>query len=291
MSFNIAASHVAPLVLGRGTRVALRKATRAPKHLPAIALLLPSRAYATETSTSSSGNGNYPPPGFDPQQAKKPLPKEIEQQKKADASKDASGPSKPSIPTHKPTETAPTDAAENVSVNEMAAEKISHDKSLEMASGKKKEEKKLTLGQKIMKEVHHYWDGTKLLAAEVRISSKLAVKMSAGYELTRREHRQLQRTVQDLGRLVPFSVFVIVPFAELLLPIALRIFPNLLPSTYEGQQSKESKATKLRATRKEVSSFLRQTLRESGLPVSAANAQREEFTEFFRKVCISEIYR
>ncbi|GAB7341470.1 hypothetical protein MBLNU457_7706t2 [Dothideomycetes sp. NU457] len=267
MSFNIAASHLAPLVLGR-----------------AIALLLPSRAYATETSTSSSGNGNYPPPGFDPEQAKKPLPKEIEQQKKADASKDSSGPSKPSIPTHKPTESAPTDAAENVSVNEMAAEKISHDKSVELSSGKKKEEKKLTLGQKIMKEVHHYWDGTKLLAAEVRISSKLAVKMSAGYELTRREHRQLQRTVQDLGRLVPFSVFVIVPFAELLLPIALRLFPNLLPSTYEGQQSKESKASKLQATRKEVSNFLRSTLRESGLPVSAANAQREEFTEFFRKV-------
>jgi len=289
MSFNIAASHLAPLVLGRGTRVALRRTTRVPKHLPAIALLIPSRAYATETSTSSNGNGNYPPPGFDPEQAKKPLPKEIEQQKKADASKDAAAPSKPSIPTNKPTETAPTDAAENVSVNEMAAEKISHDKSVELSSGKKKEEKKLTLGQKIMKEVHHYWDGTKLLAAEVRISSKLAVKMSAGYELTRREHRQLQRTVQDLGRLVPFSVFVIVPFAELLLPIALRLFPNLLPSTYEGQKSKESKATKLRATRKEVSSFLRQTLRESGLPVSAANAQRDEFTEFFRKVCTSDL--
>lgn len=90
--------------------------------------------------------------------------------------------------------------------------------------------------------------------------------------------------MQDLGRLVPFSVFVIVPFAELLLPIALRIFPNLLPSTYEAQKSKDAKVKTLRSTRKEVSNFLRQTLRETGLPVSAANAQREEFTEFFRKV-------
>ncbi|KAK5007898.1 LETM1 domain-containing protein ylh47 [Cryomyces antarcticus] len=138
--------------------------------------------------------------------------------------------------------------------------------------------------QKIKREVAHYWDGTKLLATEVRISSKLALKMAAGYELSRREHRQLQRTVQDLGRLVPFSVFVIVPFAELLLPVALKLFPNLLPSTYEGQKSKDKKATDLRATRKEVSNFLRQTLRETGLPVSAANAQKEEFTEFFRKV-------
>jgi LETM1 and EF-hand domain-containing protein 1 len=55
----------------------------------------------------------------------------------------------------------------------------------------KKEAKKLTLGQKIKKEVQHYWDGTKLLATEVRISSRLALKMAGGYELTRREHRQV----------------------------------------------------------------------------------------------------
>lgn len=90
--------------------------------------------------------------------------------------------------------------------------------------------------------------------------------------------------MQDLARLVPFSVFVIVPFAELLLPVALKLFPNLLPSTYEGQKSKEAKAAHLRETRKTVSSFLRNTLRETGLPISAVNARKEEFTEFFRKV-------
>lgn len=55
----------------------------------------------------------------------------------------------------------------------------------------KKEQKKLTIGQKVKKEVQHYWDGTKLLAAEVNISSRLALKMAAGYELTRRESRQV----------------------------------------------------------------------------------------------------
>lgn len=83
---------------------------------------------------------------------------------------------------------------------------------------------------------------------------------------------------------MPFSVFVIVPFAELLLPVALRLFPNLLPSTYEGQKSREAKAASLRSTRTEVSQFLRDTLKESGLPVSAVGAKKEEFTEFFRKV-------
>jgi LETM1 and EF-hand domain-containing protein 1 len=84
--------------------------------------------------------------------------------------------------------------------------------------------------------------------------------------------------------LVPFSVFVIVPFAELLLPVALKLFPNMLPSTYEGAKAKESKAASLRSTRKQVSNLLRQTLRETGLPLTVANTQREEFTEFFRKV-------
>lgn len=92
--------------------------------------------------------------------------------------------------------------------------------------------------------------------------------------------------MKDLGRLIPFLPFVIVPFAELLLPVALKLFPNMLPSTYEGQTAKDDKAKALRATRKDVSDFLRQTLKETGLPVSAENAQTEEFTNFFRKVRI-----
>jgi LETM1 and EF-hand domain-containing protein 1 len=148
----------------------------------------------------------------------------------------------------------------------------------------KKKEKKLTLGQKVKKELQHYWDGTKLLATEVKISSRLALKMAGGYELSRREHRQLQRTTKDLGRLVPFSMFLIVPFAELLLPIALKIFPNLLPSTYEGQKARDAKALNLSSTRKEVSGFLRNTLRETGLPMTMANVKNDEFADFFRKI-------
>lgn len=56
---------------------------------------------------------------------------------------------------------------------------------------KKEETKKMTIGQKIKHEIQHYWDGTKLLATEVRISVKLVMKMAAGYELSRRENRQV----------------------------------------------------------------------------------------------------
>ncbi|KAK7902783.1 LETM1 domain-containing protein ylh47 [Exophiala xenobiotica] len=257
-----------------------------PPKVQALAILLPQRNYATETNTHGSDSG--PPPGFNIDEAKKPLPKGADKEASPTPTvaelKDSDEQLK--TPKGEATMIDKTKALEKASLSELAAKKAAEPaQSTSNSMAKKKEEsKKLTIGQKIKKEIMHYWDGTKLLAAEVRISSKLALKMAAGYELSRRENRQLQRTVQDLGRLVPFSVFVIVPFAELLLPVALKLFPNMLPSTYEGQKSRENKAAQLRETRKQVSSFLRNTLRETGLPVSAINAKKEEFTEFFRKV-------
>ncbi|KAH6633988.1 LETM1-like protein-domain-containing protein [Chaetomium sp. MPI-SDFR-AT-0129] len=250
---------------------------------PASALLIPIRTLTTP-GTSTHGPPGGPPPGFNPEEAKKPLPRDPASNSKPAAK--ANGKQAKTDSAVKPTTTSKAIKAasegSDASLAQLAAQK---ETAVEKTEGdSKKDEKKLTLGQKIKKEAQHYWDGTKLLAAEVRISSRLALKMAAGYELTRRENRQLQRTVQDLGRLVPFSVFVIVPFAELLLPVALKLFPNMLPSTYEGQKSKDKKASTLRATRQEVSDFLRQTLKETGLPLTQATAQKEEFTNFFRKV-------
>ncbi|XMA18589.1 hypothetical protein WAI453_011380 [Rhynchosporium graminicola] len=257
-----------------------RNARNMPAMMPAMAILIPlTRGVSTDTHTLGNGS-NVPPPGFNAQQAKKPLrDSEAAKPNTKEALEEAKETMAP-VPNDVATAASKTDATEDQSLAELAGIK---DKSVEKASAKK-EEKKLTLGQKIKKEAQHYWDGTKLLATEVKISSRLAVKMAAGYELSRREHRQLQRTVQDIARLVPFSVFVLVPFAELLLPVALKLFPNMLPSTYEGQSSKDKKAGSLRATRNETSSFLRNTLKETGLPLSPATAHRDEFTQFFRKV-------
>ncbi|CAK7231765.1 LETM1 domain-containing protein ylh47 [Sporothrix curviconia] len=262
----------------------------------AFALCVPMRTFSTETHTSAGGPPSGPPPGFDAEKAKIPLPKES-QKATATKSSNTSSPktaaaSSASLNTAAQTASKDTPSAAVASSpsgpsapvpSTAAASAEATGQELEVKDAKK-DEKPLTLGQKIKKEAQHYWDGTKLLATEVKISTRLAVKMAAGYELTRRENRQLQRTVQDLGRLVPFSVFVIVPFAELLLPVALRLFPNLLPSTYEGKTSRDKKASFLRATRKEVSDFLRLTLKETGLPIQASTTQRAEFTNFFRKV-------
>ncbi|GMM33342.1 ribosome-binding protein [Saccharomycopsis crataegensis] len=155
---------------------------------------------------------------------------------------------------------------------------------------KKEEAKKLTLWEKVKHEAHHYWSGTKLLGFEIKVATKLLVRMLSGYELTRREYQQLKRTIVDVLRLVPFSAFVLIPFAELLLPIALKIFPNLLPSTYESNVDKEKKRAKLLETRAKTSSFLRNTIQESNnlmkLPVQISEDEKFAFVEFFRKINI-----
>ncbi|KAI4268157.1 MAG: hypothetical protein L6R38_007934 [Xanthoria sp. 2 TBL-2021] len=261
-----------------------------PPHQQILTVLHRRHLYSTDTSTHGSSAGGFPPPGFNAEEARKPLPPD-ESKRTSETKPSSETASSVSTQTTKAasqeavTGVPKTKAQEEKSLAELAADKASATKLDEkIATESKKEQKKLTIMQKVKKEIQHYWDGTKLLATEVKISTKLALRMAAGYELSRRENRQLQRTVQDLARLVPFSAFVIVPFAELLLPVALKLFPNLLPSTYEGQKSKDAKATSLRTTRKEVSSFLRDTLKETGLPVSTVNAHKEEFADFFRKV-------
>jgi len=87
--------------------------------------------------------------------------------------------------------------------------------------------------------LQHYWLGTKLLWADVRISVRLLVKLANGKGLSRRERQQLTRTTADIFRLVPVAVFIIVPFMEFLLPVFLKLFPNMLPSTFQDKMKEE----------------------------------------------------
>lgn len=97
---------------------------------------------------------------------------------------------------------------------------------------------KRSLGKRIWDELVHYYHGSRLLVLDIGISSRLVWKVLNGEDLSRREHRQLVRTTSDIFRLVPFSVFIIVPFMELLLPFFIKFFPNMLPSTFQTESDK-----------------------------------------------------
>ncbi|KAJ5059391.1 LETM1-like protein-domain-containing protein [Bipolaris maydis] len=266
------ASRAAPAVFRAGIRTTTRTHRPMLRSSPAIRILIPLRALQTE-STSSNAAQNYPPPGFDPKKASQSLSRQDQdkapQQAKPQLEKDTL------IPKSGPTAHAKTPAQDVQTIRELGTDKAAAETKEEKKVMTKKDEdkKKLSVWQKVKKELVHYWDGTKLLGFEIKI-----------------KRRQLQRTVQDLARLVPFLPFVIVPFAELLLPVALKLFPNMLPSTYEGQSAKDTKAQTLRATRKDVSDFLRQTLKETDsrvwrvLPKGAHNWREANAREII-KVC------
>ncbi|KAK6201343.1 LETM1-like protein-domain-containing protein [Scheffersomyces amazonensis] len=147
---------------------------------------------------------------------------------------------------------------------------------------------KQSIWDKVKHEVQHYWAGTKLLGYELKVSTKLLIKYMSGYALSRRESNQLQRTLTDVVRLVPFSMFILVPFAELLLPIALKLFPNLLPSTYESKQDRIKKRNILSKTRVSASEFIKKTMEESGLKLSKkiTEEEKEAFVSFFETISL-----
>ena len=86
---------------------------------------------------------------------------------------------------------------------------------------------------------------------------------------------------------------------EFLLPVALKLFPNMLPSTFEGEfaavsfifenpQSRKltnqaEKQRKLLRVRIEMAKFLQETVRGSGLKMDNV-IKSDEFKQFFRKV-------
>ena len=111
-------------------------------------------------------------------------------------------------------------------------------------------------------EAKHYWLGLKLLGKDTKIASRLLGKVLVGKALSRRERQQLTRTTADIFRLVPMMVFLVVPFMELLLPVALKLFPNMLPSTFEDKLKKEEDMKKRVAARLEIAKFLQDTVAE-----------------------------
>lgn len=85
---------------------------------------------------------------------------------------------------------------------------------------------------------------------------------------------QLLRTSNDLFRLVPFAFFIIVPFMEFLLPFALKVFPNMLPSTFQDSLKKEENMKKELQMRLALAGFLQDTMK--GIVVTQKRNSNEE---------------
>lgn len=147
---------------------------------------------------------------------------------------------------------------------------------------------KPSIGKRIMDELKHYYHGFRLLFIDIKISWNLLVRVLKGEMLSRREKKQLVKTSADVFRLVPFSVFIIIPFMEFTLPIFLKLFPNMLPSTFQTANEKEAKMKTELKVKLEMAKFLQQTLDEMALKRAVGSGHQsytaKEFAEFCGKL-------
>ncbi|NWU10825.1 LETM1 protein, partial [Cephalopterus ornatus] len=144
---------------------------------------------------------------------------------------------------------------------------------------------KKSLGQRVVDELKHYYHGFRLLWIDTKIAARMLWRILHGNTLSRRERRQFLRICADLFRLVPFLVFLIVPFMEFLLPVALKLFPNMLPSTFETKSKKEERLKKELRVKLELAKFLQDTIEEMALKNKAAKGNvAKDFSTFFQKI-------
>uniref|UniRef100_A0A1A8SK89 Mitochondrial proton/calcium exchanger protein n=1 Tax=Nothobranchius rachovii TaxID=451742 RepID=A0A1A8SK89_9TELE len=142
-----------------------------------------------------------------------------------------------------------------------------------------------TIRQRVVDEIKHYYHGFRLLWIDTTIAGRMLWRILNGHPLSRRERRQFLRTCADVFRLLPFLVFIIVPFMEFLLPVALKLFPNMLPSTFETQSKKEERLKKELRVKLEMAKFLQDTIEEIALRNKAAKGNvTEEFSTFFQMI-------
>eukprot|EP01094_Clydonella_sp_ATCC50884_P021596 TRINITY_DN4789_c0_g1_i2.p1 TRINITY_DN4789_c0_g1~~TRINITY_DN4789_c0_g1_i2.p1 ORF type:complete len:748 (-),score=254.35 TRINITY_DN4789_c0_g1_i2:21-2264(-) len=140
---------------------------------------------------------------------------------------------------------------------------------------------------KVRHEIKHYWTGSKLLYYEVKIAFGLLLRVIGGAKLTRRERKQLTRTAADLIRIVPLLIFVVIPFMEFLLPFVIKLFPNILPSTFQDQKSIEENRKNRLKIKLEVANILQDAVHQrakKSLGKSSDDDTAEEFGKFLDRI-------
>lgn len=144
---------------------------------------------------------------------------------------------------------------------------------------------KKSIPQRVWAELVHYYHGFRLLFIDINICRKYLWKILNGQSLSRREHRLMIRTTSDLFRLLPFSVFIIVPFMELLLPLAIKLFPGMLPSTFQSASDQDNKIKQNLKVKIEMAKFLQKTLDDMTVQHKDHRSEAaKEFSEFFQRL-------
>ncbi len=74
------------------------------------------------------------------------------------------------------------------------------------------------------------WLATLRLATQWQVTPYLMTDLA---QISRRKLSHILRTMKDMGKLLPFVVLIAAPGGSLLLPLAVKFFPALLPSVFQ----------------------------------------------------------
>jgi len=127
--------------------------------------------------------------------------------------------------------------------------------------------------------VEHVVTGFKVLWLETKTTTRLlAMKIGQNRALTRRENQQLARTYRDMLSMVPFLVILIVPFLEFALPVLLKVFPNLLPSSFQTTSQKQDMQRTISDQRTEIASYMQEMVADAEKRIKKAGSADAEQT-------------
>lgn len=96
-------------------------------------------------------------------------------------------------------------------------------------------------------KLHHVWEelvkvgqGLKLLTEDFKfLVSQQKSKIDYKYDKqSLKKDIKMKQVKQDMIKFIPFSLFIIIPGAELLLPAWLVVFPNSIPSQFISEEAR-----------------------------------------------------
>jgi len=105
---------------------------------------------------------------------------------------------------------------------------------------------------------HHIWEelvkvgrGFKMLNEDLKFFLRLQ-KRKIDYKYDKPSYKQdikLRQVKSDFIKFIPFSLFIIIPGAELLLPAWLVVFPNSIPSQFLSNEARIQQLRKMNERR------------------------------------------
>ena len=75
----------------------------------------------------------------------------------------------------------------------------------------------------------HTWHACKLFWLNTKLAWRTARRIMRGEKVSAIEKNRMRRALADIFLMFPFSTFILIPGAEILIPLYVKMFPNAVP--------------------------------------------------------------